>query len=501
MNRRGFLKAGATGGTLSMAGLRGSAAPVSPTKADAAPAVLAKYTSEDHRRRLRNLAACERAIHKCLRRHLITNYLPGQCSYNLGEYPCRKPWEIGDWDIQELDRLKDQGIGLIQLHEEWNDSQRLFGAHKFAPLNPAGFRRFIDLAHERSMKVIVYASSGFFEKRDPDFRNEWARDQDLVELFYHYARCSPASTGWRAYLLKQLVHLLDEYGIDGIYNDLGYLPLAGNPARPTADEVFAFQETPSHDGALEDLLSLIYEAVHRRAGVVKVHLGAADRPHTDLRVYDYLWVGEEVESGDSLREAVKNYSPYVVPCLDMSRARIENENELYLHTVPYMQFPLLLGGKPFTGERAMIPGIQYVPETEDFWTQHCRAIWKYYQSHPDGPYSFGWWDSVPGRRDARTTHARWLKQYLPMVEEGSWAWMEIKDSQLFHRPLPPNVVASVFANREVYLVLANYGHSAQEIATTQPYTSGNEPPSRATSLRQLEARSLTILKAVSSSDG
>jgi hypothetical protein len=130
--------------------------------------------------------------------------------FHLGEYPCRTPWEIGDWDIQELDRLKDHGIRLIQLHEEWNDSQRLFGAHKFAPLNPAGFRRFIDLAHQRGMKVIVYASSGFFEKRDPDFRQEWARDQDLVELFYHYARCSPASPGWRAYFLKQLARLLDE---------------------------------------------------------------------------------------------------------------------------------------------------------------------------------------------------------------------------------------------------------------------------------------------------
>ena len=121
------------------------------------------------------------------------------------------------------------------------------------------------------MKVIVYASSGFFEKRDPDFRQEWARDQDLVELFYHYARCSPASPGWRAYLLKQLVRILDEYGVDGIYNDLGYLRLAGNPARPTKDEVLAFRETETNDGALGDLLGLIYEEVKRRGGIVKVH--------------------------------------------------------------------------------------------------------------------------------------------------------------------------------------------------------------------------------------
>ena len=486
MNRRRFLRTSA-GGAITGAGIPSLAA------VPGNRSIISQYSAEDHRRRLKNIAACEQAVHSCLRKYLVTGYLPGQCSYNLGEYPCRKPWEIGEWDVQELDRLKDHGIRLIQLHEEWNDSQRLFGAHKFAPLNPAGFRRFIGLAHQRGMKVIVYASSGFFERRDPDFRPEWARDQDLVELFYHYARCSPASPGWRAYFLKQLARLLDQYGVDGIYNDLGYLRLAGNPARPTDDEVLAFEETATHDGALEDLLSLICEEVRRRGGIVKVHCGAADRPQANLHVYDYLWVGEEVESGDALRETVKDYPPYVVPCLDMSRARIQNEDELYLHAIPYLQFPLLLAGKPFTGERATIPGIQYAPEAEDFWTQHCRSVWKHYQSHWDGPYSYGWWDSVPGRPQARATHADWLRQYAPMVEEGSWAWLDIKDSQLFRGPLPHHVVASVFANREIWLVLANYGQSALEVATSQTYVShgGLSRP-----VWQLEGRSLLILRAI-----
>ena len=148
----------------------------------------------------------------------------------------------------------------------------------------------------------------------------------------------------------------------------------------------------------------------------------------------------------------------MVPCLDMSRARIDNEDELYLHSIPYLQFPILMAGRPFTGEPAAIPGIHYPPEETDFWTRHCRAIWKYYQAHPDGPYSYGWWDSVPGRPEARPTHVRWLKQYQPLVEEGTWARLEISESSLFQRPLPQSVVASAFANRELYLVLANYGH-------------------------------------------
>jgi len=48
------------------------------------------FPSEDHRRRLENIAACECGIRKCLRKHLITGYIQGQVSHNLGEYRCRK---------------------------------------------------------------------------------------------------------------------------------------------------------------------------------------------------------------------------------------------------------------------------------------------------------------------------------------------------------------------------------------------------------------------------
>ena len=156
-------------------------------KGSTPPAILKTYTAEDHGRRLRNIAACNQRVRKCLREHLITDYLPGQCCYNLGEYPCRKPWDPDEWDAAELDKLKEQGIRLIQVHEEWADPLRLFGADKLSPLNPAGFRRFVDMIHQRGMKLIVYASSGWFQRTDPDFRREWARDQDLVETYYQYA--------------------------------------------------------------------------------------------------------------------------------------------------------------------------------------------------------------------------------------------------------------------------------------------------------------------------
>lgn len=496
MRRREFLTLGAAA-TVAMSTAKhpatGAVAPrVAPS---AALPVLADYSADDHRRRLKNIALAERNIRKCLRKHLVANYLPGQCCYNLGEYPCRKPWEPDSWDEQELERLRDQGIRLIQVHEEWNDSQRLFGSHKLSALNPTGFRRFVEMVHRCGMRLIVYVSSGYFDRKDPDFREEWATHQDLREIYFQYAHCSPASPGWRAYFGKHLVRILDDYGVDGIYNDLGYTqPGSSNPKLQVRDEVLAFEESPTHDGALEDLLGMIYAEVHRRGGIVKVHRGGSHAPQTSVKVYDYLWVGEGGKDGDLLRKAVKNLSPYVVPCLDMSRAKVDREDDLYLHTIPYMQFPLLLAGRPFTGERASIAGIQYPPENKCFWTRHCRAIWKFHQAHPDGPFSYGWWDSVPGRPEARPTHQRWLKRYQPLVEEGTWAWIEVGDCDLWAAPLPGQVVASVFANRGFHLALANYGAEPVEVRTTDAYVPVAEPRLEAARSFSIAGRSLCLLE-------
>ena len=497
MDRRQFLKntaAATAAGTVLPAFSTAPAVLASQTSSTSSgDAVLRGYGDADHRRRLENIAFCQQRIHSQARKHLVTDYVPGQCTYNLGEYPCIKPWNPDDWDERELDRLDEHGIRLIQLHEEWNDSQRMFGGHKFSPLNPDGFRRFVNMVHRRGMKLIIYVSSGYFERKDPDFRDGWARPHDLREIYFRYAACSPASPSWRAYLLSQLTRILDEYGIDGLYNDLGYRSLAESKLPPTPDEILAFEETSTHDGALADLLALIYAEVKRRGGLVKVHVGGVDRPRTDMKVYDYLWVGEGAHQVDRLRETVKNYPPYVAPCLDMSRATIESEDELYLHAIPYLQFPLLLAGRPFTGQRAVIPGIDYPPEKQCFWTRHCRAIWKHYQEHPNGPHSYGWWDSVPGRPDARPTHARWLKQYLPMVEEGTWAWLEITKSQLFVQPPPSGVVVSAFANRRLYLALANYNRQPCELVTTESYVPQASPSASPSQHWKPPPRSLRLL--------
>jgi len=500
MDRREFFRTGgraAVSGSLISAGLGAVRhAEAAESKPAQEVASWSQYSAEEHRRRLLNIQVARQAVRACLRQHLITNYLPAQCCYNLGEYPCVKPWDPDEYDERELDRLKDHGIQLIQVFDEWCDSLRLFGGTKHTALNPAGFRRFIDMVHERGMKILNYASSCFLQRTDPGFRQEWAGvDDNLVLGYWNMARCSPASPAWRAYLLPRIVKMFDDFALDGIYIDGGYVQNFRRPPQaPAADAVAAFVETPEYDGAFTDLLALIYAEVQRRGGILKLHVDAADQPRTaGMKVYDYLWVGEGVNQADVLREAVKNHPPYVVPCIDMTFAQLENADEPYLHAIPYMQFPVLQAGRPFTGERGMIPGVTYAPQ-QDFWMRRCQEAWEYYQKHPDGPYTYGGWDSVPERPETRPAHARWLKQYLPLVEAGTWAWLEVADSTLVDGPVPDGVVLSVFANRDLSLVLANYNRSPASVTTAGEYLAADDPARRPTRQWTLPPRSMRIIR-------
>jgi len=413
--------------------------------------------TEYHRRRLANLRDANDAVTSCMAEHRIGEYLPGQVIYNLGEYPNAFSIAPTEYDEALLQELADHGVGLIHLHEEWNDAQRVLGADKYSSHDEPGLAQFIELVHSLGMKIILYASTGFFEATDPDFDPAWAHpDTHLVELWFDYAKCSPASPGWRAYLLPRLERIMDEYGIDGLYDDVGYDPPHLHDP-PLADDISPGPETPQCHSAFYDLLEIVSDMVHKRGGVFKVHVDGAESGGLTNDIYDYLWVGEGIENIDELRKKTKAYDPYVVPALDMSRAHIESEDDFYVHSVPYMQFPVRVDGRPVTGERAFADNVTYRRGEDCFWTRHMHAMKEYYAEHPDAPPAYGGSDSCPGRADARERWFHHFDLYRPMVAAGSRVWIEVAESNLFDRPLPDDVVASLFVNDEMYLVLANYG--------------------------------------------
>ena len=307
MQRREFLSMTAAAAAIGWSSARCLSMP-----SGTSPAVLGD-SAQEHQRRLGYLEECQRRIRKCLRKQMVINYLPGQVVYNLGEYPCRKPWDPDEWDERQLEQHSQAGVEVVQVHEEWSDSQRLFGADKFSALNEKGFCRFVEMCHRHGLKIIPYISTGYFERNDPDFREDWATST-AVESYFRYARCSPTSASWRAYLLPRLKRILDRYGVDGFYNDVGY----SSSSKPLSseEEGIGISRESSTDAAFEDLLGLVYDEVHRRGGIVKVHAGfwyrGARRPPTDPKLYDYLWVGETAADPDQQREALKDHPPYLV---------------------------------------------------------------------------------------------------------------------------------------------------------------------------------------------
>jgi len=440
-------------------------------------------SAEGHRKRLSNLRDADQAVRSCRRKHTIRTYFPGQVTYNLGEYPNRISMAPTSYDVELLQTLAKGGVSLIAIHEEWNDPLRLLGADKFTSPDPKGLQAFIDLVHSLGMKITLYASTGYFDIRDPDFRPDWTSfDFHLVDLFFKYAMCSPASPEWRAYLLPRLERVLDEYGIDGLYNDTGYEPLwryantgtrqVSGPYEPLPfrsegrfRHVSPEPETPDHDAAMEDLLGIIYESVHRRGGVYRLHIGGNRQPNYKSKVYDYLWVGEGVSDLRLLRRETMNHTPYVVPAPDFSSGMLEREDDLYLYSISSMQFPLRVDGRPCTGERSVFPNIEYCPVTPDRAMSGFMKVQKYYQDHPNAYPSFGQWDSCPGRPEARERWLYHLSLYLPMVKKGTRVWIEVVESSLFRQELNPDFSASLFVNDETYLVLANFGKTSAEINT------------------------------------
>ena len=52
-----------------------------------------------------------------------------------------------------------------------------------------------------------------------------------------------------------MVQILEDYELDGLYNDWGYVPNAEKQIKePAQDEMVVFEETPQYDGAMTDLL-------------------------------------------------------------------------------------------------------------------------------------------------------------------------------------------------------------------------------------------------------
>lgn len=411
-----------------------------------------KLTLEEHRRRIENINSAELNNRKYFCRHRIHDYMPGQVTYNLGDYPA--PFSIAptEYDFDMLKTMADNGVELIQIHEEWNDAVRHLGADKFTSHDPEGLQKFVDLCHYFGLKIIPYISSGYFHEYDPDFTEKFVYNKRslAVGMHFKYRLCSAGSAEWRNYILPRTFAVLDKYGFDGIYNDWG-----ADSSWIKKDEKLYREGVPNYyDPEIEDMLSVIYGEVKRRGGIYKLHCDKNNGAPCQDKVYDYLWIGECVKNSEI--GVGKDYPDYVVPCPDY-RFDVEGSYESHFaKTIPFMQFPLLAWGRPLYGNR-ISEDIQYYgeqgPGTE---FEYNKRIKEYMNTHPEGPYVHSLWSSIPDDTNICPQWYRYLNLYKPMVEENSVAYIEIRQSAEVLSQIPEEVYLSMFVNEEVYMVISNF---------------------------------------------
>nr|MBQ4318607.1 hypothetical protein [Clostridia bacterium] len=336
-------------------------------------------TLNEQHARITNIDNAEKNNRKYLRRIRIRDYLSGQAIYNLGDYPKRISAEPTDYDRELIARMAKSGVRLIQLHEEWNDPLRVHGADKYSAVDKQGMIDFVELCHSHGIKVIAYASSGYFQSTDPDWKSEYARDNKLYNFnCYSYIKADHGNAGWRDFVINKTLGAMDTYRFDGIFNDVGY------------DNHSAIIESgyTYYDPQLEDMLCQLYSEVKSRGGIYKVHFGHNAPPPCRDKLYDYLWIGECVDN--ALKGAGKDFEPYVVPCLDLRYTKDMTHDRFYAYTVPFLQFPLMKTGRPIMGKTYGLHGLTYYGGGEQ---NFYKNVGEYMDEHPNGPYVYSLWSS------------------------------------------------------------------------------------------------------------
>ena len=368
--------------------------------------------------------------------------------YNLGEYPAKFSIKPTEYDYDLIKSLSEKGVGLIQIHEEWNDAIRILGADKYTSHDPEGMKEFIDLCHSFCIKVIPYFSSGFFDIRDPDFKEAYSPNgiYELNSSYYRYRMCDPSSSEWTEFLMRKLDNILGTYDFDGIFNDMGYPVDYNKHSCGYLD----------YDPYLEDLLAMIYSLVKEYGGIVKIHEGKCTAPKTTEKIYDYLWVGEGVRSsGDLIKTAV--FDPYVISCPDFRFLDTKQEKALFAGAIPFMQFILRVDGRPVTGERVNVPGIEYLYNPENDEKLHFDKVKEWHDKHPCGPHVYSEWSSIPDNVENREKWFEYLELYKPMTTEASVCYMDIGKNSITAFDLPDNIYMSLFINENCYLCISNTG--------------------------------------------
>ena len=418
-----------------------------------------RLTFEEFKKRSENIRFCEENAKNYRFRHRVRDYIPGQVFYHMGEYPVNSSFTPTEYDQKVLKELGDRGVGLIQIHSEWTDTERMLGTDKFTTYDPEGIKAFINLVHDCNLKIIPYFSSNYFEMKDPDYVPEMnnPRAKPLVEFYYQLAHCSSASPEWLSYMIPRVEKILDDFDFDGLFNDSG------------CTDLYLDNITRAH---AEDMLYRLYNMVKVRGKIMRLHYSGDLGIPLDEKVYDYLSVGEAVRTYDRVGAyegfvLSRDHKPYVLPMVDGRFINEDDADEQFANFIPFMQFPELKYGRPYTGIAYEKFGHMFPNEPV---TNQIKKLYDYYNANPEGPYAYTEWSSIPDNPKMKETWFKYLDLYKPMVEEGSVCHIDITETPLVKSKYDKNIIVSLFTNEELYMVVSNLSKEPYELNLSQVWT-------------------------------
>ena len=161
---------------------------------------------EEHKRRSDNLKRARESVKSCERELKIFGYLPGQVIYYLGDYPAPMSITPTKYDFDLLKTYAENGVDLIQVHEEWNDTIEKYGSDKWHSCDPEGMKKFVDLCHYFGIKIIPYCSSSYIHQKSKYYRESFSRTQKgCVDMHYSYRYGWAGSDEWRAFIIPRML--------------------------------------------------------------------------------------------------------------------------------------------------------------------------------------------------------------------------------------------------------------------------------------------------------
>ncbi|GLI33409.1 glycoside hydrolase domain-containing protein [Desulforhabdus amnigena] len=199
----------------------------------------------------------------------------------------------------DLDKAVQKGLKIIVIHQMWTELQGYPGT--FENRNAKPLKRFIQEAHNRNLKVIVYIGN-MLSMAAPEWPNygekmviEPKRDSKKRDAPPARSVLVDANRFFSDFLVYNIQQMIREYDIDGVMLDgTGMIFPCENKRHGHGVTDSDGNNHPTYPIAeTRDLLRRLYHLFHmspKRDGIILAHVGSPFVP--SLSFCDFRWAGE-----------------------------------------------------------------------------------------------------------------------------------------------------------------------------------------------------------------